>query len=801
MTGLHQTIRIKFIVLVLLYTSTLHVAAQQYYEIHGQIRDKQTNEPIPYASVLLWNTSNGSTADSTGKFILKNIQPGIYRVQATSLGYLPYSSSEFKLTARNLAMDIEMERSKTDLKEVSVTAGMFRPSPESPISMRIIGVQEIEKSAGANRDISKVVNSFPGVASTVGGGYRNDLLVRGGGPMENRFYLDGVEIPNINHFSTQGASGGPMGIIDADFIRDVGFYTGAFPAGKGNALSSILDFKLLDGNKEKNSYKATVGASELALSSNGHIGSHTTYLVSVRQSYLQLLFTLLKMPFLPKYTDAQFKIKTRFNQAHELTLLGIGAIDDMKLNQKADPEDEGKQYILSYLPVIKQKTYTLGAVYKHYGGNHVQTVVLSRNYMNNNNIKYRDNDKSSLDNLTLKYNSDEIENHLRFENISTLRLFRIQAGANIDYATYRNTTFQRIFASSPKEVNYHTFLKMFKWGIFVSGSYELPDSRFSASLGIRTDANNYSSQMNNPVKQISPRLSLSYGLTESLFINGNIGRYYQLPAYTTLGYKNNDGTLVNRHNGLSYIRSDQVVAGLEYRVGKNARITAEGFYKKYDNAPLSLTDSIPLACKGVDYGASGNEAASSSSEGRAYGTELMIRWYGSGKFTMLASYTWYRSEFRNPKTRKFIPTAWDNRHLVTVSGTYKFKYNWDFGLKFRLMGGAPYTPYDEYTSSVVTAWNASSRPYYDYSRYNSERLKTFTQIDVRLDKSFYRKGLMIGLYIDLQNVLNTKYNNQPVLRSTGEKYTDDHGTERYKMKYIDQKSGIILPTLGVTVEF
>lgn len=117
------------------------------------------------------------------------------------------------------------------------------------------------------------------------------------------------------------------------------------------------------------------------------------------------------------------------------------------------------------------------------------------------------------------------------------------------------------------------------------------------------------------------------------------------------------------------------------------------------------------------------------------------------------------------------------------------------------MGGAPYTPYDEYTSSVVTAWNASSRPYYDYSRYNSERLKTFTQIDVRLDKSFYRKGLMIGLYIDLQNVLNTKYNNQPVLRSTGEKYTDDHGTERYKMKYIDQKSGIILPTLGVTVEF
>lgn len=212
-------------------------------------------------------------------------------------------------------------------------------------------------------------------------------------------------------------------------------------------LSSVLDFKLLDGDARKCSVKATVGASEVSLTSNGHIGDKTTYLVSVRQSYLQLLFSILDMPFLPRYTDAQFKIKTRFSRYHELTLLGLGAIDDMRLNKDTDPADEGKQYILNYLPVIKQNTYTLGAVYKHYGGRHIQTVVLSHSFMNNKNTKYLDNDESRPENLILRYCSDEVESHFRFENLSTLRLFKINAGVNLDYAMYRNRTLQKAFCS------------------------------------------------------------------------------------------------------------------------------------------------------------------------------------------------------------------------------------------------------------------------------------------------------------------------------------------------------------------
>lgn len=335
-----------------------------------------------------------------------------------------------------------MEENPTELEGVTITASPFRRDLESPVGLRIIGVQEIEKSPGANRDISRVVQSYPGVAFSPAG-YRNDLIVRGGSPSENRFYLDGVEIPNINHFSTQGASGGPVGIINADFIREVNFYTGAFPANRGNSLSSVLDFKLRDGDMERNSLKATLGASEVSLASNGHLGNKTSYLVSVRQSYLQFLFDMLGLPFLPTFTDAQFKLKTRFDERNELLVLGLAGIDNMRLNTKLDGEKA--EYILSYLPKIQQETFTLGAVYRHYAGAHVQTAVISHSYLNNRNTKYLHNDESSEDNLTLRLRSVEQETKLRLENSSTFGAWKVNLGLNLNYSQYTNTSFQRVY--------------------------------------------------------------------------------------------------------------------------------------------------------------------------------------------------------------------------------------------------------------------------------------------------------------------------------------------------------------------
>ena len=638
------------------------------YQIKGVVIDKSTRQPLEFVNVLVVGLGIGASTDANGNFLITQVPPGIYRLQASFLGYKTELTPEYRVNHVTPYVQIELEEENASLNEVVVTASPFQKVPESPVSLRVIGLQEIEKAPGANRDISKVVQNYPGVAfSPIG--YRNDLIVRGGGPSENRFYLDGVEIPNINHFSTQGASGGPVGLIDADLIRSVKFYSGAFPAAKGNALSSVLDFSLRDGDMERNSLKATLGASEVSLSSNGHIGNKTSYLVSVRQSYLQALFKILGLPFLPAYTDASFKIKTRFDSHNELTLLGLGGIDRMKLNLGI--EGEYAEYMFSYLPEINQETYSVGGVYRHYSQRHVQAIVLSQSYLNNRNVKYRDNDESSEENLTLRLGSIEQETKLRMENTSSWSVWKVKAGFDLNYSRYKSNEYRKVFANALREYDYHTDLSLWRWGMFASVDYAAPDKSFTASMGVRTDGNNYSDKMKELWRQLSPRLSVSYRLVEGLTLSGHVGLYYQLPSYTVLGFKGEEGEYVNRH--LDYISVSQESLGLSWTPNENMELSVEGFYKLYGHMPFSLSDQIPLSCKGNDYGTIGNEALSSEAKGRSYGVELMFKWLLTQKLNLSSSLTIFKSEFKDGEQGSYVPSAWDNRFIL-LSSTYKCNF-------------------------------------------------------------------------------------------------------------------------------
>ena len=773
--------------------------AQPVHQVKGTVIDKSSRQPLEFINVMIVGLNKGGVTNAEGKFSIGQVPPGIYRLQASAIGYKTVTTPEYILSTRDLHIQIEMEENQTELEGVTVTASPFRRDIESPVSLRIIGLQEIEKSPGANRDISRIVQSYPGVAfSPIG--YRNDLIVRGGSPSENRFYLDGVEIPNINHFSTQGASGGPVGILNADLIREVNFYTGAFPTDKGNALSSVLDFKLRDGDMKRNSLKATLGASEVSLASNGHLGKKTSYLVSVRQSYLQFLFDMLGLPFLPTFTDAQFKLKTRFDARNELTVLGLGGIDKMKLNTKADDEDN--EYILSYLPKIQQETFTLGAVYRHYAGAHVQSVVASHSYLNNRNTKYQQNDESDPDHLMLRLRSTEQNTQLRLENSSSFRNWKVTVGTSLDYSQYSNTTFQKVYTDRAQTFDYHTYLGIMRWGLFGTVNYTSIDERFTASLGLRADANNYSAAMKDLSDQLSPRLSLSYQLTEHWSLSGNAGLYYQLPPYTALGFKNNNGLYANKY-ALRYMQVSQGSVGLNWRKGDTFEVSVEGFYKDYDKIPLSVADGIPLTCKGNDYGVIGNELLTSTAQGRSYGAELLLKWLIAKKLNLASSFTLFKSEYRTDKESEYIASAWDNRFIFNLRGTYNLPRHWSVGMKVSCIGGAPYTPYNADKSSLVTAWNAQGKPYYDYTRYNEERLPAFTQVDIRIDKTFYLKRCMLGFYIDLQNIAGSKLKQADVLMSTGVIKNPDApiAEQRYVMKSLKQESGTLLPTLGITFEY
>lgn len=791
-------IRIFLLLFVMVLLSTC--VYSEDFQVRGRVIDKFSRQPVPNASVTVYGrTGQGASTDSAGVFCIEHVAPGICQLSVSCVGYKNALSPEYIVSAKLPSVEIELEENTSKLEEVTVTAGSFRRVKNSPVSLQIIGLGEIEKSPGGNRDISRIVRSYPGVSfSPIG--YRNDLIVRGGAPSENRFYLDGIEIPNINHFATQGASGGPVSILNADLIREVQFYTGAFPADKGGALSSVMDIRLRDGNADDNSFKATLGASEVSLSGSGHFGGNTTYLFSVRQSYLQLLFKVLGLPFLPNYIDGQFKIKTRLSDRDEIVLLGLTGIDRMKLN--TDEKGEDAEYMLSYLPRIEQQTFTIGAAYKHYACKHVQTVSLGYNYLANQNLKYRNNDDSSADNLTLDLSSHEQKVSLRAENRTYGERWAFVEGVEAYYAKYDDNTFQRLYRSGGQVLlRQNTDLGIMGWGAFASARYKTTDERLTATLGLRFDGCDYSSAMARFWENVSPTLSLSYRVLPQLAVNAAVGMYHQLPAYTALGYTDETGAYVNK--SLKYMRVVNANLGTEWNISRQVVVSVEGFFKRYSRVPLSVVDGIPLACKGNDYGVVGNEQLVPDADGRAYGVEASMRWQVAGKLTSVASFTFFRSEYRSGSGAEYIASAWDNRFIANVSGTYELPRNWSIGAKLSAIGGSPFTPYDEDKSSLVEAWDVQGRPYYDYTRYNTGRLDAFAQLDVRVDKNYYFKGWRLGIYLDLQNVTKSVLRQPDVLMSTGvvENPEAPLAEQRYKMKYIKQESGTLLPTIGLTVEF
>ena len=796
-------IRVLITLFLLIWTSILFA---QRGKVTGLVKDAYTNKAIPFVNVLIYETTTGTITDTLGRFELENVQAGFVRLQLSSLGYKPIITEEINVSQiRSNYIELFLESSAEALDEIQITASPYVVKAEAPVSLRRIGIDQIEKSAGANRDISKVLQSFPGVGSA--STFRNDLFVRGGGPSENRFFIDGIEIPNLNHFTTQGASGGPVGILNVDFIREVDFYSSAFPVSKGNALSSVFEFKQIDVKEEKPRFKGSVGASEVSLTTTAPLSDKTGMIASVRRSYLQFLFDALGLPFLPTFTDFQFKTRTRIDAKNEITFLGVGAIDRFKLNKNAEPTEENN-YILDYLPVNNQWNYTIGAAYKHYFEKSYLSFFISRNHLNNEAYKYQDNIEIP-ENLLTDYSSDEIENKFRVEYTARPNDFTINVGFGAQYVQYFNDTYNKVFQDDePTEINYSSELDFIKWSVFGSVSHPFFNNRLTLSAGLRMDANNYSSKMNNLPDQFSPRLAASYKLLPDVYINMNVGRYYQNPAYTTMGYRSNDGELVNKANGLKYLYSDHLVGGLEFRPDQRTRITLEGFYKEYDDYPFSIQDSISMASKGGDFGIFGDEEVTSTSRGKAYGAELLVRTRTTKGLNLIAAYTYVRSEFTNWEDI-FVPSSWDSRHLFTFTGNKNLGKNWDLGIKWRFVGGLPFTPYDFDKSSLVLAWDAQNRQYLDYSQFNTKRLDSFHQLDLRVDKTWYLNKMTLGFYVDIQNLYNKQAqqapeliqvldeNNQPIIINPGDPIEE----QRYALKELNTTSGTVLPTIGLMIEF
>lgn len=799
-----------WVVIALLF---LQLTAQNTYAqsgiIKGIVIDEITKAPIPFANLLLEGTSTGTTTNIDGNFAINNITPGVYTLLCSVVGYEKFLLPELSVgVSKPLTVSILLASSTESLETVEIVSTPFFKSQESPISVRTINTTEIIRNPGGNRDISKVIQSLPGVSTTAS--FRNDIIIRGGAPNENRFYLDDIEVPNINHFATQGSSGGPVGMINVNFIREVDFYAGAFPANRNNALSSVMNFKQINGNTEKLAGSFMVGSSDVGITLDGPTGKNSSFVLSARRSYLQFLFKALKLPFLPTYNDFQYKHSFNLNSKNRITVIGLGAIDDFALNQDVnnnvtDPLDlERNEYILANLPINTQWNYTIGAKWEHFSESKTHRVIASRSHLNNSSIKYLDNIEDPA-NLLFDYASQEIENNLKYEMTYESNTWNYSYGLNYQYAKYTNSTFsQREADGSIITVDFDSNLPINKLGAFAQLSRSFYNDRLSLSAGFRTDFNDYSSEMNNPLKQLSPRLSGSFSIIPNLSLNFNVGSYTQLPAYTVMGFRNNAGELVNKTNDISYIRSNHFVLGLETNPTSYSKLSLEGFYKTYQNYPFILSDSISLANLGGDFGVIGNEPASPFSDGKTYGIEFLAQQKMSKSIYGILAVTLVRSQFTD-KNQVFVPSSWDTKQIISVTAGKQFKNNWELGMKFRFQGGSPYTPYDVEKSATKTVWDVTQQGVYNWDELNTRRYKAIHGLDLRVDKKWFFNNWSINLYFDVQNVYNFQTELQPYLTvvrdANGQPIEDPNDATKYLLKPIENISGTVLPSIGVMIDF
>ena len=231
---------------LLLWTPTTHA---QTGSIQGQVIDATTQQPLPGVNVALADTSRGAATNANGRFEITGLAPGTYTLRATFVGYAPQTKTDVVVrSSRPTLVTFELREAAVELEGLVVQGSAFADEPEAPTSVQTLGAEEVRRTPGGQNDISRTLLSLPGVTGGVDN--RNDLLVRGGGPSENAYFLDGIRIPQINHFATQGATGGALGLVNVDFIRETTFYTGGFPARYGDALSSVLVIENRNGSPQ-----------------------------------------------------------------------------------------------------------------------------------------------------------------------------------------------------------------------------------------------------------------------------------------------------------------------------------------------------------------------------------------------------------------------------------------------------------------------------------------------------------------------------------------------------------------------
>jgi hypothetical protein len=715
-------------------------------KIKGQVLDRETKEPLPGVHVEIVNTQQGTIADKLGNFMFNDIVVGNYSILFSLPGFDKLLITDVIVRSKRITT-VQAELKLLPIKaEVVVSAKYFAKNEDQPAITANFSTEEVRRAPTLLSDVSRRLMGLPSVINM--NQQFNGLIVRGGSPSENGFFVDGIEIPNINHFPIQGSSAGLLSIMNIDLINNVDFYAGGFSAKYGNRLSSFTDLTLREGNRDELDFQLDLSLAGVGATAEGSLGGGKgSWLFSARRSFFSFLVDVTGLgdedDTYPEYDDFQAKLVYDISPNHRISVLNLFGVDNWNI-PGSEFDDESID--------IRMRQNTAGISWRYLWGSH----------------GYSD---TSISHVICKYNLDFIEEDVptyikntqdqefRLRNVNH---FRINPSHKLDFgveAKILKSEFDESYGEyfdvvgnlSP-EGSIKQDIETQKYAAFISYSWK-PFSALTVTSGIRADHFGY-----NKDTHISPRLSFTYNIGKRTSIHGASGIYYQNVPLVLICQKDEFKNLRNP-------RAYHYVFGIRHFLTEDTRLTVEIYNKQYDRFPLDTNQPSLFIMDEPAYMVFfvNHDNLVSSGKARSYGIELMIQKKFTNKFYGLLGGALYRSRYRdlNGVWRNRI---YDNRYNATVEAGYIPNNKWEFSMSWIFAGGMPYTPYDAVASSAI------DEPVFDVNAINSRRFPDHNSLSVRFDRRFNFSGSNLICFFSIWNVFNKRTPNE----TDWSQYSEDH---------------------------
>ncbi|MCH8331186.1 MAG: TonB-dependent receptor [Bacteroidetes bacterium] len=741
--------------------------------IKGRILDSESKFPLMGVNIVLTSDTTqfrGTTTDLDGYYRLDDVSIGRQAIRVTYMGYQERVVSNIIVNSgKEVVLNLEMEESTVEMETVEVTANRKAGviNEMTTVSTRTFSVEETERYSGSRADPARMASNFAGVSGSDDS--RNDLVVRGNSPLGVVWKMEGVNIPNPNHFAISGSTGGPVNILNNKVLSSSDFMTGAFPAEYGNGIAGVFDLRMRNGNHDKSEFTGQFGFLGTELSAEGPISkkSRTSYLVSYRYSSLAAFSALgidIGTSAIPKYQDASFKLNFPLNNTSNLSFFGVGGTSDIDI-VVSSVEHFGETDIYADSDRDQYFGSSMGIVGMNY----------SRSFNENTYGKFT---------LAHSVNEQHTYHDLVYRHIEIKPDFTFVVDSlvpKLGYQFTENKTSASFFIN-------HKFNRKntLKFGTMVDRyDYSFIDSSYSTSLYVFQERWNYNGDAMliqpyvqlkhkfndkytltaglheqyftlNGSQAIEPRIGLRWKMTNSQALSAGFGMHSQIVPSYVFFYKQ-PGSPTHHNEDIGFIKSNHYIVGYDNSLQPDLRIRVEAYYQSLYNIPVEKrSSSFSLLNQGAGFDRFFPDTLVNTGTANNLGVEFTLEKFFSKTYFFMLTASVFDSKYKGSDGVE-RDTDFNGKYAVNLMGAKEFTLGrqknkvLSLGAKITVAGGKLYGPVD----SVATSVNSGDIIFIDSTR-NSLRFDDYFRTDLKIVYRINSKKLTHEFGLDIINVLDTK---------------------------------------------